>query len=102
VTFCVTASVLPPLNFRELLDSLNEPYTNRVLRRALSSTLGAHPMAFIQNVMLKNKVRAGAGRQFIMRAALVVCRGTGECVCAGKHVRQDRRRPPEFMRGLSA
>ncbi|KIZ03627.1 hypothetical protein MNEG_4327 [Monoraphidium neglectum] len=56
VTFCVTASVLPPLNFRELLDSLNEPYTNRVLRRALSSTLGAHPMAFIQNVMLKNKV----------------------------------------------
>lgn len=44
VTFCVTASVLPPLNFRELMNSLSEPHTVRVLRRALSSTLGASPM----------------------------------------------------------
>ncbi|KAI8468390.1 MAG: hypothetical protein J3K34DRAFT_459882 [Monoraphidium minutum] len=55
VTYCVTASVLPPLDFHELLDTLSEPHTARLLRRALSSTLGAKPMQFVRSVVAKNR-----------------------------------------------
>jgi hypothetical protein len=55
VTFCITASVLPPLDFGQLLTSLLETNTMRVFSRAISSTLGSKPVQFFLNVLLPNR-----------------------------------------------
>jgi hypothetical protein len=52
VTFCVTASVLPPLDPYEILRNLLESDTLKAISWALRSTLGTAPWQFISNVSL--------------------------------------------------
>jgi hypothetical protein len=53
VTFCITASPLPPLDFRQIWDGLSQPQNMRLMRTALGSTLGASPYAFLRDAVAR-------------------------------------------------
>ena len=52
VSFCITVSALPPVTWADLVHSLLESDTMRLLQGALRSTLGKSPMQFVMNVLL--------------------------------------------------
>lgn len=56
VTYCVTASVLPPLDYNFLLRELLEGASMRALGNALRSTMGSSPWHFMSNVRRRRGV----------------------------------------------
>lgn len=56
VTFCVTASVLPPLNLNDMVRALLEGSTIRALARAITTTMGSSPFQFFTQVIMQNRV----------------------------------------------
>ncbi|GBF89438.1 hypothetical protein Rsub_02010 [Raphidocelis subcapitata] len=88
VTYCVTASVLPPLDFNHLLRQLLEGKTMGILSKALRSTLGGSPWQFLTQFVRANRGSGYKMEEIIMGAvaySTAVNPGPGVHIYPGKY-----------------